>query len=248
MLIYKRASQAASKPAEPEGSYLASATDLMIGILFVFILLVVVLALKQHESAKPEIAKPTVNTPSVTPNNEPRDPRGRIMGQIGNALEKALEGGNVEVDENGRLSLPERYLFQRGDRELSPEVQIRLGSAATSIYDFLKCYVSSEREYPIRCDENTAGDTIDTIFIEGHTDSTPYAGTGYDNWNLSNDRARSVYNVLMADPNLQKLRNKAGQSLFSISAYADTRPLNTFNPSRNRRVDLKVVMEYQGVK
>ena len=36
---------------EPDGGYLASASDLMIGLLFVFIILVVVLALEQQRQA-----------------------------------------------------------------------------------------------------------------------------------------------------------------------------------------------------
>lgn len=35
------------------------------------------------------------------------------------------------------------------------------------------------------------------IVLEGHTDARPYSGHGYDNWNLSTDRALAMYRGLM---------------------------------------------------
>ena len=77
MLMTRRTAPAApGAPARGEGGYLASASDLMIGLLFVFIILVVVLALEQRRQAiEIEASK-----------NELRgqaDPRGKVTDTIG---------------------------------------------------------------------------------------------------------------------------------------------------------------------
>jgi hypothetical protein len=48
---------------------------------------------------------------------------------------------------------------------------------------------------------------------------------------------------------LAEFRNKAGQPLFSFSAYADTRPLPNTDPTdgMNRRVDLRIVLSYKPI-
>ncbi len=38
-----------------------------------------------------------------------------------------------------------------------------------------------------------------SIVVEGHTDAQPYAGTGYTNLDLSQDRAKSLYHAMMDD-------------------------------------------------
>ncbi len=70
-----------------------------------------------------------------------------------------------------------------------------------------------------------------TVQIQGHTDARPYPGTGYDNYDLSGDRANSVRRQMM----------KAGlkrTQVDSVDAMADTQPRVPGNPNHfsNRRV------------
>ena len=69
------------------------------------------------------------------------------------------------------------------------------------------------------------------LIVEGHTDSVPYPGTTYDNWNLSADRANSLRRALVQTGVHDK-------QIVGVRALADTQlkiPDDPTNP-RNRRV------------
>ncbi|TDP74734.1 OmpA/MotB family protein [Roseateles toxinivorans] len=216
---------------EGEGGYLASASDLLIGLLFVFIILVVVLALEQRRQA---VAMKALG-----------DPRGQVTLAIGKRLQTLLT--NVEIDPaSGVIHLPEDVLFELGRAQLTDRGRSALQASAKELTDVLPCFVASERASR-PCRENPAGHTIETVFIEGHTDNRPLLRPGYDNTNLSLDRARSVHQALVQDTALEKYKNEAGQSLFSFAAYADARPRQGTDPAdaKNRRVDLRIVLTYR---
>ena len=73
------------------------------------------------------------------------------------------------------------------------------------------------------------------VVIEGHTDSRPYARTGYNNWDLSTDRANSARRVLEEGG----IREK---QVTSVNGYADRRLKNPSKPLdfSNRRVTILV--------
>jgi chemotaxis protein MotB len=75
------------------------------------------------------------------------------------------------------------------------------------------------------------------------------ATPGYTNTNLSLDRAQAVHKVLVGESDLNGYRNKQDQPLFSFSAYADSRPIagTQSTDSKNRRVDLRIVMTYRPI-
>ena len=69
--------------------------------------------------------------------------------------------------------------------------------------------------------------------IEGHTDSRPYPGAGYDNFDLSTDRAHAVRRLLGA--------SGVGSTQFlQVVGHADTRPRAGMDPRHfsNRRVSV----------
>lgn len=71
------------------------------------------------------------------------------------------------------------------------------------------------------------------VVIEGHTDAMPYPGSGYDNWDLSTDRAASMRRML--------LRCGVSEGRFlEVRGYADKKlrvPSDPYHYS-NRRVTL----------
>jgi chemotaxis protein MotB len=73
------------------------------------------------------------------------------------------------------------------------------------------------------------------LMIEGHTDSRPYARSGYSNWDLSTDRANSARRVL--EEGGIRERQIAG-----VNGYADRRLKNAAKPLdfSNRRVTILV--------
>ena len=77
------------------------------------------------------------------------------------------------------------------------------------------------------------------LIISGHTDATPYRNAqGYDNWNLSGDRALSARNV-MVKAGLEK------GSVLQVSAQADVMPLAPETPEDgvNRRIELLLLSD-----
>lgn len=232
---------------ESEGSYIASASDLMIGLLFVFIILVVVLALEQRrqqiliDAQRARVDEQTSRFLGLG------DPLIVVTGAIGSSLEKVLP--NVQVfPATGVISLPEAVLFPRGSAVLSDSGRDVLRRAAEQLATAMPCYVDSHRT-PEGCPENPYGHEIETVFIEGHTDSIPFAGGRRDNYDLALARARAVDQVLVLNTPLREFRNKAKQPLFSFSAYADMRPLPNTDPTDgvNRRVDLRIVLSYKPI-
>lgn len=241
MWVRNYAEGATEEPtAESDGGYLASASDLMIGLLFVFIILVVVLALEQRrqQQAFGEQLAGVVGA---------GDPLIVVTGAIGGALDKVLP--NIKVDpKTGVISLPEDVLFARGSAQLSMGGRQVLTRVAEQLSMAMPCYVDNQRTGR-DCPANPYGHEIETVFIEGHTDSVPFASGGRDNFDLSLARARAVEQVMMSNGQLSEFRNKAKQPLFSFSAYGDMRPLAGTDPTDgiNRRVDLRFVLSYKPI-
>lgn len=215
-----------------EQSYLASASDLMIGLLFVFIIMVAFLALQKKAEA---IAS-----------SGDRDPRGSVTQAIGDEIKSTLS--TVKIDPaSGVITLPEELLFDLGSSVLKDTATERLKETSQKLADVLTCFVANQRANA-SCAKNPYGHEIETIFIEGHTDSRPMNKEG-GNTKLSLDRAISVSNALVEDSPLAAYKNAQGQPIFSYSAYGEKRPLIKNDPTdgKNRRVDLRIVLTYRPV-
>jgi chemotaxis protein MotB len=79
------------------------------------------------------------------------------------------------------------------------------------------------------------------VVIEGHTDSRPYATAGYNNWDLSTDRANSARRVLEEGG----IRER---QITGINGFADRRLKNPSKPFdfSNRRVTILVAFATGG--
>ena len=101
---------------------------------------------------------------------------------------------------------------------------------------------------------------LDTVFIEGHTDSQKITKGKYKskgNWGLSADRAITVWKLwseeLELTPDLNALLNHSNQNLFSVSGYAATRRLISLDNtpekrSKNRRIDIRFTIKKVSVE
>ncbi len=81
------------------------------------------------------------------------------------------------------------------------------------------------------------------ISIRGHTDATPFAaGSGYDNWKLSSDRANATREELIE-------YGLAPQRIAEVVGKADTEPFVTEDPRdpRNRRISIVLLHAGSGV-
>jgi len=105
----------------------------------------------------------------------------------------------------------QRFMFQRGSATLNPHFQKLLGVLA---------------EVLVKVDNK--------LIISGHTDATPYRQkNGYNNWNLSGDRALRARNALV-DAGLTE------RAVLQVTAQADVMPLHPEDPQNgaNRRVEI----------
>jgi outer membrane protein OmpA-like peptidoglycan-associated protein len=210
-------------------------TDMMVGMLFLFILMLMFFALKFNEAT---VQINNTNKQLTTA----EDTRRNILENLQRSLKD--QGIPVEIDiENGILRLPENILFDQNRSDLTGsgrEAVIVLGHSLGTI---LPCYTTLPGEgRPNSCPDTPH--SIEAIFIEGHTDSD---GDDALNWNLSVKRALNTYHSMVSGtPKLAMLQNPRAQAVLSISGYGKQRPVKANdtadNKRQNRRIDLRFIM------
>lgn len=233
------------------GGQLISLSDLMAGLLFVFIVIVLVFAYKLNKAteAREDVVKEFRSTQAIRRSMLEAIERGLIK--------EGLRSSDIAINlETGILSLRERILFPSGSTDLSEDGQRALTILARVLQDVLPCYAGTYGSVPLpTCPEGSATGRLEAVFIEGHTDSIPVSSASRygDNWNLSTARAISVFKEMtLQQPELDRLTNSTSQPLFSISGYADRRPhtgdrrsnIKEEGRTLNRRIDVRFIMTY----
>ena len=127
--------------------------------------------------------------------------------------------------------------FKSGSHELNTEQRQMIKKViAESFYD-----VFNNEEY-----KNKIDNSVDTIFIEGHTDSDRYSGLR-GNWGLSTFRAIEFWENFKPENAafFENYTNSRKQKMFSVSGYGETRAVapnsDEINKSKNRRIDIKFI-------
>ncbi|MBB5516166.1 flagellar motor protein MotB [Rubricella aquisinus] len=255
---------------EEEENYFVSMTDMMVGVLFIFIIMLMVFAMNFREQTDEqerisaerlrileELEQETERVAQRLEHlrGEVRDEidvlatqqgvRNRLLRDIREALED--EGLVVEIDErNGVLRLTEDAVrFGTNSSALSGTNRRNVGRIGAALATVLPAYTACSQTTPTEGCGRTGSTTVETVFIEGHTDNT---GGDNRNWQLSTERAVTTYRAIATDePLLTNLRNRAGRQIMSVSGYAATRPVTNDRTAdglaRNRRIDLRFVME-----
>ncbi|RMD63078.1 OmpA family protein [Candidatus Parcubacteria bacterium] len=233
----------ARKSPYGDESYFVSMTDLMVGVLFIFIILLMVMAMHFTRA-----------TEELTGANQTRT---EILRELRRLLEQ--NGVRVIIDEDhGILRLPEEVLFDTAQAELNEQGRRAVRHLANAFLHVLPCYAWHPTLQSDRSCEGVAEHKIETIYIEGHTDKRPIRSTRFpDNWVLSAARARETYLALLEfAPELRAFRSgnpdeegeANGLPLFSIAGYGATRPVpgaegdDEESLRRNRRIDIRFVM------
>jgi chemotaxis protein MotB len=193
-------------------SYLASVSDLMSGLIFIFVITLAVFALRlalQTEKQRAEKERHKAATERL----ESADRTKRhILDDIAVRLEKA--GIKVEVlHEQGVLRLSEKGIFfEPGEVRPRKDHAEHVGHLARVLAEVIPCYVAFtaispvDSERPSYC--STPGESSDdhcerppshleTLLIEGHTDTQPVSpGHRFrNNLELSSMRAATVYQM-----------------------------------------------------
>lgn len=222
---------------DEENPYWMSFSDIMAGLLILFVLACAVLVLnltqKQQDFDK-----------SIQELKQADTVRRTILHEIKEKLER--KGITVIVNENDSIvSISSDLLgFASGDYFIREQYQTTALDIGQVLGDVIRKEGRSE--------------FLDTVFIEGHTDVLPtrfYGDKG--NWGLSAYRAISLWQFwnerLASDQRLDILENHAGHFLFSVSGYGKTRPVtehqNTEEERKeNRRIDIRFTIRHPDLK
>lgn len=207
----------------PNDAFAVSISDLMAGLLSIFILALTYFMLNLNQV-----------TQQYTGNTEKRN---QILQNVQTKMNE--QGVKVTIDvKQGVLRIPESILFAQGDADVKIEGQQAVSVLSQVLYEVLR-----EEDYR---------NSVETIFIEGHTDNVPIENDRFQsNWELSTQRAINTWNLMRTDePHLNTLINPNGDPLFSCSGYADTRPItdDAYDESSeagrqaNRRIDIRFAM------
>lgn len=246
-----------------EENYFISMTDMMVGVLFIFIIMLMVFALNfqeqtdQQESLQQQLRVDAVEIAQrlealrseIGDEIDVLDRQQQVRNELLTDIRQALlqQGLVVEIDEtNGVLRLTEEAVrFSSGSAALIGQARVNVERIAAALAAVLPRYTACSGDNPV-AECGASGDTtVETVFIEGHTD---VIGGDDTNWPLSAARAVATYRAIdAAQSQLSSLRNRAGRQIMSVSGYAATRPV-TLNTSpdglaQNRRIDLRFVME-----
>lgn len=208
-----------------------SSSDMFIGLLFIFLIMIVVLAIKQRDILGQPLPEQDIQ----------KDPTAVLIEDLDRLLNQS--GIKVVADpKSGTLTLPSDALFEVGQSDLSPQGKDAISKLANILSSQIVCFVSSEvnKTNDSACPSKKRQFEIETVFVEGHTDDKPLLRGPYNNWHLALDRARSVSTVMSAG-NMGEFKNGRGQNVIAFSSYADQRPVDLARPDLNRRVELRFV-------
>jgi len=213
---------------DEENPYWLSFSDIMSGLLIIFVLasLVLVLELSQRKALVDE---------KILERTKAEKVRQEVLKAIKEELRR--KGIVVEVSENDTvLRIPDDQLaFDTNEYRVPADEKFQ--NAVIEIGRILYQAITKENRIEL----------FDTIFIEGHTDKRP-SPRHMGNWGLSTFRAISIWNYwndqLPAEMRLDHLKNNHGMPLFSVSGYGETRPVTEIQQTeddfrRNRRIDLR---------
>ena len=235
----------AEHSSDHDESYFASFTDLLVGVLFIFIIMLMVFASNFNKTVS-----------EVTGIKNSRD---KVLQEIEKSLQS--EGVSVSIDlEQGILRLPESVLFGVGQSQLSTDGVASITKLASILKKYLPCLATlkegdAEEEAFCKSLNLENRDALETVLIEGHTDQT---GNRDSNWALSTQRAVAVFQTLTSkepvldDGIITRVTTQEGEirefPVLAISGYEARRPVEPGNPKeeekrkKNRRIDLRFIM------
>jgi flagellar motor protein MotB len=175
----------------------------------------------------------------------------RARHEILQTVQKQLAKQNIAVeivDNDTVLRIPETTLTFEPNSYTLPKNE-KLQSAVAAIGEALHKAVLE----PFTLSEGKVQrfEYLDTIFIEGHTDSRPTSRVK-GNWGLSTFRSISLWEfwqeTLTQTPTFSEMENSKGQKLFSVSGYASSRRLRLVEETAdqrraNRRIDIRFTVK-----
>jgi flagellar motor protein MotB len=221
-----------------EENYFVSMTDMMVGLVFIFIIMLMYFALQFQD---------------ITDHMTGADrERAEILKQLQHSLKE--KGVEVTIDtQNGILHLPDEILFDRRQSDLKPAGEVAIGKLADALSEVLPCYTEAQDGFTVRpktCSSTTY--RIESVYVEGHTDKDVLNGDGVikNNLVLSAIRATNTFKSIIDRRHDVATRcswhGKHCDAVLSVSGYGPERPVDDGDTpeakQRNRRIDIRLTM------
>jgi hypothetical protein len=239
--------------AEDSGEgYFASVSDLMVGVLFVFLLMLTVFALNfRDDSARLDeliVRAERAERAALIARADNETLRQRLR-QAAEALTRELAGREAARDgllrrlargleargirfildeRSGVLRLSDAVPFAPGRSELSETARRTVTALAEVLAEVLPCFARGAQGQDCREDD---APILEAVLVEGHTDRQGFpnltlAQSQQQNDLLSTSRALTVFAELRRQRSaLDSLRNPSDQPLLGVSGYGERRPL-----------------------
>jgi chemotaxis protein MotB len=235
---------------EDEGAgYLISISDMMAGLLFIFIITLVAFIINFQDAIQKQKDVTRTQTEIVKRFTNLDQTRTELLQLLKLRLQK--ENIKVEIDtKHGVLRLTENAVqFETASASLDEQNEANLKTIGSILNAVIPCYASNPPAIHDCESFDKSNGKIDSIFVEGHTDNVPMNSYKFkDNWDLSASRAITAYRLLIPDTVLNQIVNTNSQPIFSVSGYGEGRPVEghsyAFPKSdpTNRRIDLRFIM------
>ena len=225
--MFPFAKRPAARIPQADNPYWMSFSDMMSGMLIIFILVCIALLFKLSQM----VDQVTANVEELRTSSTVRK---AILDDIHNLL--ADQGIVVIInDDQTILRIPEESLHLNTNKY---DIQDKMQQTAEKIGHALYMAIIKDQRWRY----------LDTVFVEGHSDSRKAPNYRMGNWELSALRAISLWQFWTEETDygaaLKELRNREGRLLFSVSGYAATRRVAEIEDSedamrRNRRIDIR---------
>jgi len=175
-------------------------------------------------------------TQSVVPPDRPPQPTGTASPPQQAEVEKLRQEGEKLVQMIAAIPDLSRFKDQIEIKITKDGLRIELIEQAEGLFfDIGSARLKPDAMQLLKLIASRIGTFPNDVVIEGHTDSRPYTRAGYNNWDLSTDRANSARRVIEESG----IRER---QITSVNGYADRRLKNPDKPLdySNRRVTILV--------
>jgi len=175
-------------------------------------------------------------TQPVVPPNQPPQPTGTASPPQQAEVEKFRQEGDRLMQMIAAIPDLIKFKDQIEIKITKDGLRIELIEQAEGLFfDIGSARLKPDAMQLLRLIASRIGTFPNDVVIEGHTDSRPYTRSGYNNWDLSTDRANSARRVIEEGG----IRER---QITSVNGYADRRLKNPDKPLdyANRRVTILV--------
>ena len=220
---------------EEQESSFVSMTDLTVSFLFIVMLLMAFFATRYADETPDPLEEYLQRAAEA---------RLRVLEALRQGIKAEFPNLVVQISSQGdALQFQGEGLFETNESSLKERPRQIVRTIASTLHNVLPCYTTGRlSDWQEECNRHYA--VIDSVQIEGHTDTQ---GHELSNLVLSTARANVTFSAMIEyERSLTEHLNVRGFPVLSVSGYGWMRPVATNQTeegrSRNRRIDLRIIM------